>query len=315
MSRGLVMYDSLIETGIDFHLYVFAFDDLTFSSLKEINLNRATITSLNEFENKELLAVKSSRTKAEYCWTSTSSIIEYVLKHYNVPYCIYLDADLFFSRSPELLLAEFPDDKSVLITEHRYSRLAKILEGRRAGRFCVQFILFRNNDESRKILEKWIRQCINWCYARYENGKFGDQKYLDTWPEEYDSVHILQHRGGGIAPWNIRRYKLVEDGNELIFKENWQKEKFQLVFYHFHYVRFLCDGTVDLGWNRLPKKIINRMYIPYISRIIEKENYLRNCLSDYRTNYSTIDTHGMRNTIKNMIKRATGLNIIKSTVA
>ena len=67
----------------------------------------------------------------------------------------------------------------MLITEHRYSRLSKIYAEKRAGRFCVQFITFNQDEESRKILLTWQAQCIDWCYARYEDGKFGDQKYLD----------------------------------------------------------------------------------------------------------------------------------------
>ena len=166
LSRGLIMYESLKETINNFHLYIFAFDDFSYRILKNLELDRSTVISLQEFENQELLKAKDTRTRAEYCWTSTSSVIEYVLDKYKVESCTYLDADLYFYGSPSVLLDELSGEKSVMITEHRYYGLAHIFEQKRAGRFCVQFITFRNEKESRKILGKWIKQCIDWCYNR-----------------------------------------------------------------------------------------------------------------------------------------------------
>jgi hypothetical protein len=311
MSRGLVMYDSLVETGVVFHLYIFAFDEMTLYSLQKIDLKQATIIPLSDFENAELLNVKNKRTKAEYCWTSTSSTIEYVFNRFNVPSCTYIDADLFFYQSPELLLKEMTEQKSVLITEHRFSNVAGIFEKGRAGRFCVQFITFLNNRESREILRKWISQCIDWCYARYEDRKFGDQKYLDKWPEEYPSVYILENRGGGVAPWNVLRYNLFYDGDVISLSESGEKTKFELVFFHFHYIKIFKDGLVDLGWNRLQKKVINFLYKPYIMRILQKEKFLEKLMPDYQMNHSALDLNGAKNKFKYLIKKVFKFNIIK----
>ena len=73
LTRGVAMYNSLEECGTDFHLYIFAFDDVSFEILNQLNLKHATIISLKEFEDEKLLDVKPSRSKAEYCWTCTSS--------------------------------------------------------------------------------------------------------------------------------------------------------------------------------------------------------------------------------------------------
>lgn len=106
------MYQSLEKTGINFHLYIFAFDDASFKILKQLNFKHATIVSLKEFENDKLLAVKPTRSKAEYCWTCTSSTILHVLTHFNVDNCTYVDADLFFYSSPAVLITEM-GEKSV----------------------------------------------------------------------------------------------------------------------------------------------------------------------------------------------------------
>ena len=54
LTRGVAMYRSLEETGEDFHLYIFAFDDVSYDVLTKLNLTYATIISLKEFENDEL---------------------------------------------------------------------------------------------------------------------------------------------------------------------------------------------------------------------------------------------------------------------
>lgn len=311
LSRGLIMYDSLKSSCDDFHLYIFAFDDIALEILLKLQLDNVTVISLNEFENEDLLKVKNTRTRAEYCWTCTSSIIDYIFEKYNVPSCTYIDADLFFYNSPEVLLNELGDEKSVLITEHRFSKFARIFEQKRAGRFCVQFITFINTMEGRAILKKWISQCIEWCYARYEDGKFGDQKYLDSWPAEYPNVHILEHQGGGIAPWNVRGYRFMKENDKILGVGSAIKGNFEIVFFHFHFVRILSDGNADLGWNRLPKKVVDLFYRPYIEKIIEKEKFLEESYPGYKMTYSKVNPLGVRENIKHLYKRITKFNLIQ----
>ena len=42
-----------------------------------------------------------------------------------------------------------------------------------------------------KCLKKWTNQCLEWCYYKLEDGKMGDQKFLDEWPKLYKSCHII----------------------------------------------------------------------------------------------------------------------------
>ena len=80
LSRGIATYQSLAKTGEQFHLYVVAFDDDAFEVLQQLNYTNLTAISLADFEDEALLAVKPSRTRAEYCWTSTSSLILYCIQ-------------------------------------------------------------------------------------------------------------------------------------------------------------------------------------------------------------------------------------------
>ncbi len=309
LSRGLAMYYSLKKHLKEFHLYIFAFDDLCFSILQNEQLEHTTIISLDEFENEELLAVKPHRSKAEYCWTSTPATVQYVLNNFKVPSCTYIDSDLYFFNNPEILENEMDINESVLVTEHRYSKLAQIYEEKRAGKFCVQYITFRNDTPGKQILNDWGKQCIDWCYNRYEDGKFGDQKYLDVWPDKYQGIHILNNHGGGLAPWNVQQYTFKKSAFSFVRKKN--KEEYQLVFYHFHFVRFMENGKIDIGWHKIPTILKEQIYLPYINEIIQYETYLSEKYPDYTTSYMKTNSKGIKNFIKNIFKFVSNYNLIR----
>jgi len=261
LSRGLALYYSLEKYCDNFHLYIFAFNNKCFEVLTKFNLKHATIISLKEFEDEELLKVKPTRSIAEYCWTSTSSTILYVLKNYNVESCTYLDADMFFYSSPEPIFSEL-GEKSILLTEHRYSR--QYNKAVKAGKYCVQFVTFKNNKEGLTALNWWRERCLEWCYNRHEDGKFGDQLYLDDWTERFEGVHVMRHLGGGLAAWNVQQYAFKKTNNKITGTEISSGNKFDAVFYHFHYLRFIQDGTIELGRRVLTNEVKDIFYKPYI---------------------------------------------------
>jgi hypothetical protein len=264
LTRGLALCQSLEKVSNDFHIFIFAFDDKSYNYLIDENLKNATIISLADFENEKLLSVKKSRTVGEYCWTATGSTIKYCIENYNLESCTYLDADLYFFADPSVLLNE-GNEGSTIITEHRYTK--KYDQSKTSGKYCVQFMTFHNNDNSMEILNWWIDACIDWCFARSEDGKFGDQKYLDNWTKEFKCVHVLQNLGGGVAPWNVQQYRFYIDNNEVIGNQISTNQNFKLIFYHFHALKFLKDDFFELSVYSLSEEVINLIYKPYIKHI------------------------------------------------
>ena len=282
LTRGIACYRSLEMHCNDFHLYIFAFDEKSYNILKKLDFKRATIISLKEFEDEGLLSVKPSRTIAEYCWTSTSSTILYVLKNFNVENCTYIDSDIFFYSSPKEIFDEM-GDKSILLTEHRYSpRYNKELK---AGKYCVQFVTFKNDERALIALNWWRDRCIEWCYNRFEDGKFGDQLYLDDWTERFEGVHVMQNLGGGLAAWNIQQYNFENASGNLKGTEIKTGKKFNAVFYHFHYLKFFKNNQIELGRRILNKNILDTFYKPYI-------NFLEEIKSEIITLDSSFDPNG-----------------------
>jgi hypothetical protein len=306
------MYESLKDQCKYFHLFIFAFDDLSFRILQNLKLDFVTVISLDQFETAELREVKKNRTTAEYCWTCTPSTVSFILNNFDVPHCTYVDSDLYFYSDPSVLVSEMVENhKSVLITEHRFSPLPKLYEEKRAGRFCVQFITFLKEEKSMQVLELWRSQCINWCYARYEDGKFGDQKYLDVWPLTYPNVRILQHQGGGIAPWNLTQYSFSREENSIkgIVRKN--SSEFNVVFFHFQYVKFLKDGSYDIGWYYISPEIKKIFYEPYLKKIKDIEKRIMNLNGNYKTGITSFKSDNIKNATKIAFKRIFGYNILK----
>jgi hypothetical protein len=208
LARGLVTYESLMSvTEGGAHLYVFAFDDKSYDVLTQMQLPNLTVISLSEFEDDQLLAIKPTRSRGEYCWTCTSSTILYCINKFDLPHCTYIDADMFFYQNPQILIDEKPADCSVIITEHSYTPAYD--KSKLSGKYCVQFMYFENTEGGLKVLNWWRDRCIEWCFNRFEDGKFGDQKYLDDWKTRFKGVHVLQHLGGGLAPWNVQQYQFL----------------------------------------------------------------------------------------------------------
>ncbi len=286
LSRGLVLYRSLLATGEDFRLYVFCFDETTYNVLSKLKLDRVVLVSLHEFESPELLRVKPGRTRGEYCWTCTSHTIRYALDTFGLPEITYLDADLFFYLPPSVLLEEFDrSGASVLITPHRFTR--RYDTSRRAGIYCVQFTTFRADERGLQALDWWCERCLEWCHARVENGKFGDQKYLDDWPTRFSGVHVLEHLGGGVAPWNVQQCDLTLENGRIRGREKRTGRTFDVVFFHFHNVRFLTNGYIDLGDYHLRTSLKRLLFQPYVAT-------LEQAALDIRRVGAATDPHGMR---------------------
>lgn len=277
LDKGLVLYQSLENVMEKFRLYILAMDDRCYKILKDQKLSNAVIISLEEFEDEELKEIKQQRSRAEYCWTCTASLIDYVFDTYQEQFCTYIDSDLYFYKNPKVLLEEMMDAGcSVQIVEHGFGTGKRAeRQVKNSGRFCVQFNTFQNNAAGREVLDEWKSQCRAHCSM--ETDEMGDQKYLSVWPEKYPQVHVLKHPGGGVAPWNVRRFRLV-DLASYILEDKKTKKEFEAIFYHFHNLQYLENGLVNINVFKqgfgMDKKLIFGFYIPYLKKLEQAKEML-----------------------------------------
>lgn len=282
--RGLALYRSMEKHCSNFLLYILCMDNETYATLKELNLSKVKLIELKDFEDAELLAVKSGRTPVEYCWTCTPSLPLYLLKKYGHDMVTYIDADLMFFYSPEKIFEEFGSN-SILVIEHRFGNNKEEKE-KDNGKYNVQFLTFKNNKNGLACLKWWRERCLEWCYNRHENGLIGDQTYLNEWDKLFKGVYSLKNKGGGLAPWNINNYKLTKNSNDVFV------EKDKLIFYHFHafhiYSKFFFDYSFGYKFTALQKEFI---YFPYVNSIKDAIAEVRNI--DRKFKYGFHDGIGM----------------------
>lgn len=206
LPQGLSLHRSMQRHANEYTLWILCMDDEVHGVLGKLQLPNVRLLQLSAIETDELKRVKPTRTKGEYCWTLTPFTPRFVFEaNPRVGRVTYLDADMWFRKSPAPIFAEFEaSGKSVLITDHAYA--PEYDESVTSGQYCVQFMTFvREGGET--VRAWWEARCLEWCFARVEDGKFGDQKYLDDWPERFpEHVHVLRNKELLLAPWNATRY-------------------------------------------------------------------------------------------------------------
>jgi len=236
--KGVAMLRTLKEHCPQAHVHVLCMDERTQKVLGALDMPYISCISLAALEDEALLAAKKSRSVAEYCWTLSPCLPWNVLQNNpHIDFITYVDADLLFYSSVQPLFDEI-GDASVAIIEHRFTPRLRHLEVN--GRFCVEWVSFRRDEDGMACLARWRDQCIEWCYYRLEEGRMGDQKYLDEWPQRYPHLHILQHVGAGVAPWNYAQYRFGHDSPGRIMVDGKP-----LIFYHFHQFQLLDNGGFD----------------------------------------------------------------------
>jgi len=251
LPQGLALHQSLERHGGCYSLWILCMDDEVHKILYEMKLPNVQLLQISLLVTKELKRVKLERTVGEYCWTVTPFTPKFVFdSDISVKRVTYLDADLWFRKSPAPIFQEFDNSgKDVLITDHAYAPEYDLSE--KSGQFCVQFITF-TREGGENVRKWWEERCIEWCFARFENGKFGDQKYLDDWPERFPKkVHVLSNQGWTLAPWNANRFPYSNG-----------------IFWHFHELRLtekqskpLVQFTTSYS---IPPITIKHIYEPYL---------------------------------------------------
>ena len=279
LDKGLVLYDSLKECAKDFELYVLCMDEKCYEVLSDIDQDRLKPIHLYEVENEKMLKAKSNRSIAEYCWTCSSRLIQFIFETYKPTCCTYIDADMYFYKDPQILVKEMQDSgKSVMMVPHRFSERNEA-EAKIVGTYCVEFNTFLNDEAGNLVLTYWHNKCLECCSNLGDGVHWGDQKYMDEWPKLFpDNVHVCKNPGAGIAPWNIDRYRDYNKSVKTIVYND-KRETLPVVFFHFqsliYKTRYLIYTGIPSCLEEIDYKSVDALYCDYLYKIDKKKLMLK----------------------------------------
>jgi len=274
LPRGLALFRSLQAHCPDFTLWVLCLDEKAHTLLSRLALPGLEIIALADFEqgDDELLQAKASRSLIEYYFTITPSLPLYIFNHWpEVEQLTYLDADLYFFANPQPLFDEI-GDASISLISHRFPPDTQ-QQAHQFGIYNVGWLTFRQDENGLACLRRWRGQTIAWCSDTTEKGQFGDQKYLDDWPEIFANVHIIQHTGANAGPWNLPTYPITRRDGEVFIGDD------RLIFFHFQSLKRVRSWFYN---PRFPEQIrtvsgvVRRsIYAPYIRVLLSVDEQLR----------------------------------------
>ncbi len=280
LDKGLVLFESLKQSSSSFLLYVLAMDDDTFKVLSDQNEKNLIPIKLQDFENDDLLNAKSNRKFGEYCWTCSSWLISYILDRYQPEYCTYIDADMYFYSDPLVIIDEMKEkNASVQVISHHFADLISEQASIPVGKYCVEFNTFRNDENGRMLLDIWKGQVLEDCSINKEKGICGDQKYLDNWVKDYPFVIETNNVGAGLGPWNLCQYRWHSNEKSSEFVVSRWGRKGTIVFVHFENITYIdeCTAKSDFVYSwKADKKFIDALYVPYLQKLRDIKNMLRN---------------------------------------
>lgn len=274
VTRGVALYRSLDRHSPPFVLWILCLDDETYQMLVPLGLEHVRLIPLAELEKADpaLLPTKAERLSLEYYWTCGPAFLCYLFQREpGIQMLTYLDADMFFFDSPAPLYEELGDG-SVLMIEHHTTRIPG--DTRRQGLFNVGLLVFRRTTSGLACLCSWREQCLEWCFDLYENDRYGDQLYLDAWPERFQHVAVSRYQGAGIGPWNVGVMSLhTRQGRVLVGHS-------PVIYYHFSKVRRISRSWYELhDWRfnrqRLGRTLRRHVYGPYVRELFLAERQIR----------------------------------------
>ncbi len=279
LDKGLVLYKSLERVTTDFTLYILCMSDRCYEILTDLKWKHIHPVSLSEFENEDLLKVKPTRSAGEYCWTCGPFFTIYVINTFNAQYCSYIDADIAFYDDPQVIIEEMASrNASVSIIGHRFNKDVAYEQEVKVGKYCVECNTFKNDENGRELLNTWARQCLEYCSADGDGIHWADQKYMDNWIDDYPYTIELENLGAGVAPWNIKQYKLISSNSNDV-RLSCKGKECRLLFFHFQGLRYIDRCHANIGvmeQHNLESTLVYLLYDKYLSEV----NYYKNILRD-----------------------------------
>jgi hypothetical protein len=260
--QGIALYRSLVYNHNNFRVFILCVDDEAYQMCTSMNLENAVILRTEELTDERLAVIKQNRRLNEYCWTLKPFFLDYVLKKYEyIDNAVYLDADICFFSDPAPMF-ENRNNYCALFSEHDFLEKDSAVE-KNCGKYNSGLVIFKNCKTSLDILKWWEEKCIDWCFDSVDEGKFGDQKYLDLMPRLFEGIYSISAPGVNIAPWNEAKYQFSNKAAKVFANMD------QLICYHYCGLRLLNKNQYALLiGSQIPNSVIHTPYTLVVQQVI-----------------------------------------------
>ena len=235
--RGLAMINSLRKTEFKAPILVIVHDMQSKNSLEQMNFTGVEIILIEELEcaYPQLLVAKSNRSLIEYFYCLSPFVVKYAFEIFAAKRVVYLDADLYFYKSPDSLINN-SDQVNVVVVAHNYPGRFKHLEI--YGKYNVGWLQFSRTKTGLDALGWWANACLSSTSSTLSTRVYGDQKYLDELVSRFSGIEIRKNLGENLAPWNLFGKSIqIIDGQSMVDGE-------PLYYFHFSGIRFLRFSAI-----------------------------------------------------------------------
>ena len=223
LTKGLTLYESLLKNTNDFVLHYLCIDDKTYNKIVRFESSTLKIYNLKDLllNDESLNKLKTSQYNY-FCWSLSSYFSNFLLHKLNKD-ITYIDSDIYFHQSLDIILDEI-GDRDVGIFRHRQFPMESY---RPEGLFNVGVVHFKCSDLGIKTSDWWKDSVLHKKHPEYAT--CGDQKYLDYFPIlcPKESIYIDVNIGHG-APWMWQLYNFIDKDTIM-----WGDLKQKLIFTHF----------------------------------------------------------------------------------
>ena len=270
LSRGLALYRSLQRHSPGTRLWVLCLDPVSYEVLAKLALPDLVPVKLDDFEvaDPAVAATRSTRSLIEYYFTCSPAWLLYVLEHeVACEWATYLDSDLFFFNSPDVIFDEL-QGAAFAIIPHRYP--PKLGRLRKFGIYNVGWVGARNDTDGLASLRWWRNSCVEWCYDYVDGERFADQGYLQKIPLQFPSVKSIDNVGANLAPWNIENYRIEFRQSGLMIDA-----VCPLIFFHFQGLKkgmgFFIFNSHRQYRAPFSRVVRQHIYKPYVDELLAIE--------------------------------------------
>lgn len=301
IDRILSLINSLSK--FDNTLHILCYDTDIYSYLKNNFFNKIKIYHIDEiFEFDIYLKNKVSELELiNQVVSSRPVFIKYLNEKKNLNNLFLIDADTYFYSDPKKIILE-AKNKSIAFCRHNFVRNKKDLE-KKYGIYNAGFIYFNLDNNGKFFLNRWSNLCKEWCLFKAEDGKFSDQKYLETlYLEMKDNIEIIDNPGVNLAPWNLENKRIEKKNGELYVDEN------KIIFFHYHGIRTFSKYVYFLGVSgykfRISNNVKNLLYKDYLNLLtLNGKNKNQYWKHNYNSNLNKIKITQIFNKFINLIKK------------